>query len=127
MRVLRRIHGGETLGEEILQPVLLLVGNGSDARRSNLRMVRGEVYGQERTGTAVLQPKLRGVSEIYPGGRAAREAEDQRGGAGGVEGQAEGGHGPVGPESEGSGCGWCAGGPVCIPDWTGRWPSSGTT
>lgn len=74
MRVLRSALDGKTEGKNLLQPVLLSLGDGPDARRGNLRMVRGEVYRRQRTRTAVLQPELRHSGPVHPAGLAGESA-----------------------------------------------------
>ena len=49
-------------------------------------MVRGNVYGYQRAGAAVLQPAVCGIRAIQPTGGTTRTAEAQRGQSGGVEG-----------------------------------------
>ena len=49
-------------------------------------MVRGNVYGCQRAGAAVLQPAVCGIRAIQPTGGTTRTAEAQRGQSGGVEG-----------------------------------------
>ena len=51
-------------------------------------MVRGNVYGYQRAGAAVLQPVVCGIRAIQPTGGTTRTAEAQRGQSGGVEGAA---------------------------------------
>lgn len=79
MRVLRSALDGKTEGKNLLQPVLLSLGDGPDARRGNLRMVRGGVYRRQRTRTAVLQPELRHSGPVHPAGPTGESAYPLRG------------------------------------------------
>lgn len=54
-----------------------------------MRVVRGEVYGQKRTGVAVLQPELCGIGAVHAQGRTAWKPAHQRGGTGGMEGETD--------------------------------------
>ena len=51
-------------------------------------MVRGNVYGYQRAGAAVLQLAVCGIRAIQPTEGTTRTAEAQRGQSGGVEGAA---------------------------------------
>ena len=79
---------GQAPGREILQPVLLSAGDGSEPCGGKVRMVRGNVYGYQRAGAAVLQLAVCGIRAIQPTEGTTRTAEAQRGQSGGVEGAA---------------------------------------
>ena len=82
-------RAAEGVGWKILQPVLLSAGNGPNACGGNMRLVRREVYGHQRAGAAVLQPKMRSIEAIHPERGASWEAADQRGQCRGMEGETD--------------------------------------
>ena len=90
VRVLRSSIDRKTTRQNLLQPVLLFVGNGSDTCGRSVRMVRREIHRHQRTRAAVLQSELRYGSPVHAAG-TARKPADSYGGAGGMAGETDGG------------------------------------